>query len=612
MTRGFLFRPEGRRRRLNPAVQMLLMGIPIVLWADEIPQKNHPKQTESSLKENNRVTKQISGIVGQPGTPDVSRRNFIDELVFAKMERDHVPHSGLSSDIEFLRRVTLDLTGQLPEPDGIRKFVADKDPAKREKLIGEITATRFGMQIEKIRTPFMDRWAYFFGELFRNGTAQQGMGRNVFHDYIYDSLLLNLPYNEMVTEMITARTRSNWREGPSNLLVRDHVDGAKDFEGVNNEDSYDEMAITTTKLFLGINIECVSCHDGKGHLEKINLGLSELKRADVWRQASFFSKTRVFRPYSIGQEFAVLDDGKGYDLKSKSVVRLARYEADVSPHFILTGEEPRPGENWRVAYARMLTSQPQFARTTVNLIWAELMGVGIVDPPLDFDMARQDTQPSNPELLDALAKDFVAHNYDLRYLIRTIVSSSTYQLSSHFDGEWKDSYAPYFARRFIRRLSPEMICDAIQQATDVYDEIPVAGTTIKVKRVMETRSPEDIGGDKQKAMLHLLVSFGQNNRDKGEKETNGSTVQASVLMNSQFVKDRINRSEKSRIGKLMAHNPPLSNEEIVDEMFLAFLSRWPNAAEKQTAIESLEKYHGQGLEDLAWGLVNKVDFVFNY
>ena len=90
----------------------------------------------------------------------------------------------------------------------------------------------------------------------------------------------------------------------------------------------------------------------------------------------------------------------------------------------------------------MLTSHPQFARATVNLIWAKLMCVGIVDPPLEFDMARQDAQPSNPELLDALGKDFAAHNYDLRHLIRTIVTSSTYQLSSSFEGDWKDRYAP--------------------------------------------------------------------------------------------------------------------------------------------------------------------------
>ncbi|HWB97121.1 MAG TPA: DUF1553 domain-containing protein [Bryobacteraceae bacterium] len=555
------------------------------------------------------------------GTPDIVRRNYIDELVLGKMQRDHVPHAPLSGDTEFLRRITLDLTGRLPEPEAIRKFTADQDPSKREKLIDGMMATKFGLQIEKLRTPFIDRWAYFFGELFRNGTAQQGMGRNMFHDYIYDSLLLNLPYNEMVEEMITAKTRSNWRDGPSNLLIRDHVDGVKDFEGINDEDSYDEMAITTTKLFLGVNLECISCHDGARHLEKINLWLAQRKRTDLWRQASFFSRSRVFRPYSIGQEFGLLDDGTGYDLKSKSVVRMERYPADVSPHFLLTGEQPAQGQNWRAAYARMITSNAQFPRTIVNLIWAELMGAGIVDPPLDFDLARQDPknpppapwtlQPSNPELLDALAKDFVEHHYDLRYLIRTIVTSSTYQLSSHFEGEWKERYGSYFARHTVRRLSPEQVCDAIQSATGVFEEIPIAGTTGKVSRVMQSRSPEDLSGEKLKPMQHLLIAFGQNNRDKGEKETGGSTVQASVLMNSQFVKSRIRPSAENRMGKLLAHNPPLSNGEIVEEMFLAFCSRYPNPEEKKAGIEVLEKYHDQGLEDLAWSLVNKAEFILN-
>ena len=119
----------------------------------------------------------------------------------------------------------------------------------------------------------------------------------------------------------------------------------------------------------------------------------------------------------------------------------------------------------------MITENPQFARATVNLVWSELMGVGIVDPPLDFDLARLDPanpppagwtiQPSHPELLEALAQDFRDHGYDLRRLIRTIAVSSTYQLSSRFEGEWKAAYAPYFARHFVRRLPAEAIarCD---------------------------------------------------------------------------------------------------------------------------------------------------------
>lgn len=607
---------------MRPSKPVLIPLFGFVLLAAAQRPKEHPKATESKSKELNRLTETVASKITQPSNPVVPRRNFIDEFIFAKMERDKVPHAGLATDTEFLRRIYLDLTGRLPEPDTIRKFIFSSDPEKRNKLIDELMTTRFGLQLQKINTPFLDRWTYFFGELFRNGTAQQGLGRNVFHEYLYDALMLDVPYNQLVTELITAKARSNWQDGPSNFLVRDHVDGAVDFEGVNNEDSYDEMAITTTRLFLGINLECVSCHDGKAHLEKINVGLVNIKRADLWRQASFFSKSRVYRPYSISQEFALQDDGKGYDLTTKSVVRIGRYKTDVSPRFLLTGEQPGPGENWRAAYARMLTSHPQFARATVNLIWAELMGAGIVDPPLEFDLLRQDPskpppspwtlQPSHPELLDTLAKDFVTNNYSIRRLIATIVKSSVYQLSARFDGEWKEPYASYFARRFVRRLAAEQVADAIQQASGVFSDIPVAGTSQKVRYVIQTRSPEDLGGAPLKSLRRLLLSFGQSNRDKGEKETAGSMVQSSVLMNSEFVKERIRAVDESRMGKLLSSNPPPSNEEITEEMFLAFLSRRPSAQEKKIAVEALEKYHRQGLEDLAWSLVNRPEFIFNY
>ena len=129
---------------------------------------------------------------------------------------------------------------------------------------------------------------------------------------------------------------------------------------------------------------------------------------------------------------------------------------------------------------------------------------------------------------------------------------------------------------------------------------------------MQTRSPEDISGAELKPMAHMLTSFGKSNRNKGEKENTGSMVQSSVLMNSRFVKDRLTVTEASRMGKLLYHNPPLSNSEIIEEMFLAFVSRLPTSDEKTVAIEALQKHHTQGLQDLAWSLLNKPEFVFNY
>ena len=371
-----------------------------------------------------------------------------------------------------------------------------------------------------------------------------------------------------------------------------------------------------------MNLECVSCHDGKGHLEKINLWLSQVKRPQVWRQAAFFSNISISRNFGIGNEYELLDKGGRYDVASRSVRRMARYKTDVSPQFLLTGEIPRDGEPWREAYARMLTENPQFARATVNLIWAELMGVGIVDPPLDFDLARLDPvhpppapwtiQPSHPELLEALAKDFREHHFDLRRLIRLIVTSSTYQLSSHFSGEWKAAYAPYFARHFVRRLPAEEIADAISQATGMFPAISITDTDIKVDYVLKARSSEDLGGKDLEPLRLLLASFGQADRDKTDRDITGSAVQAAALLNSKFVKDSVKIQEKGRLHGLLNRDKPPTNQEIIEEMFLAFLARPPRAAEAAVAIQALQERHNQGLEDLAWSLINQPEFLYNY
>jgi hypothetical protein len=280
----------------------------------------------------------------------------------------------------------------------------------------------------RLSTPYLERWTYWFGDLFRSNDGHLNKGRELFYDYLYSALLENSPYDQMVREMLTATTRSNWTNGPVNMLARDYINETDD-SIINNEDTYDQWAISSSKVFLGINVECISCHDGRGHLERVNQWLSKKTRQAFWKQAAFFAQSRLWRPFGDYSNFALTDDGKGYDLTRKSVTRMQRYRADVSPAFLLTGEKPEPGENPRVAYARMLTGNIQFARATVNLIWAELMGVGIVDPPFAFDL---DAQITHSELLDALAKDFQAHQYDLRYLIKLITKSSAYQLASRF------------------------------------------------------------------------------------------------------------------------------------------------------------------------------------
>ena len=587
-------------------------------------QASHPLETEGRADELNALTSRVSKTLPISPVIPIAEKNYIDEYIFGKIRQDGVPHASLCSDVEFLRRVSLDLTGRLPEPEKIREFVKDPDPQKREKLVDAIMWTDVRGAIgPKFRTPFLDRWAYFFSDLFRVSLFMGPRGKSLFYDHIYNFLLVNQPYDQFTRGLLTARTRSSDNSADANLLVRFYVD-EPDQSTVNHEDYYDELAIRTTKMFLGINLECVSCHDGAGHLEKINLWLSRRERAELWRQAAFFGKVRLYRPYGdMVDEFVLSDEGKGYDLSSKSVLRPPRYTVDVSPTFILTGEKPAPGENPREAYARMVTSHIQFARATVNLIWAEVFGVGIVDPPQQFDLARYglDVKPPPPwtpqtihaELLNALAKDFQAHNFDLRYLIRLIVTSSAYQLSHRVDAAWKPEYARYFARRFVRRLPAEQIWDAISQATGVFDVFKsgallfTSGDT-KVKYVIQTVAPGDIDPKIRK----LLTDFGLDDRKMGSKTVNNSVVQSALLLNGDMVKEKVRYQDKGRLHPLFNAQPPKTNGEIVEELFLATLSRFPSNKEAAFATRLLADYHVQGGEDLLWSLINQPQFILNY
>jgi hypothetical protein len=335
-----------------------------------------------------------------------------------------------------------------------------------------------------------------------------------------------------------------------------------------------------------------------------------LKREQVWQQAAFFTQAKLRKPYLIDQEFSLLEKGRGfYDTKRSSVLRVPRYEADVAPKFLLTGETPRPGERWREAYARMVTSHPQFARATVNLIWAEIMGAGLVDPPFGFDSTNPD-QALHAELLDELARDFAAHGYNLRRVIRTIVTSSAYQLSSYMEQPWKPEYGRYFARHMVRRLPAETVADAILQATDTAEPIPVWRSDQTVRYVMQTRSYEDLRSKETAALKEFLIVLGQSNRDKSERDLTPTSAVTAELMNGRFVRERVQIRKGGRLDRLWNREPRMPLEQIASEMFLAFLSRPPEPAERAIAVRTLEK-GAEGLEDLAWTLINRTEFLYN-
>ncbi len=603
-------------KRLTLAVAIACVG-----WAqqtehrqDTVDRAHRPilQPSEDRKKALSALTAEAAG--KSAGKAEVVRPvNYIDEHVFGRMKRDRVPHAPLASDTEFARRVWLDATGRIPEAAELRAFLGSTDAAKREKLIDRL-----------VDSPgFIDRWTYYFEDLFRAG-GRMGAGLNLFHYWVREWLRLDRPYNEVASDMLTGGGKSSFSVPAGLYFQRDFVKAKDDPEEpgaldlVNIPDTVDEFTVTYSKVFLGINMACISCHDGKGHLEKVNLFLVGKKREDFYRQAGFFGRTRQImnweNGYQANTEYTVDDEAPGYDTKAESIVRVPRMGGASDPRFILSGEEPAPGKHHRDELARILTSHVQFRRTFANRIWAELMGFGIVEPVDDFDLARYDRknpppapwtiQPSNPELLDALAEDFRVSNHSFRKLVKRIMKSSAYQLSSRFDGEWKEDYAAYYARKFIRPLSAAELHDAIALATARPPSYSSGDQKVPMLQQMADpgKAPGDVKG--------FMKVFGQSNRDDMPKKVPLSAMQAMVLMQTKVVSDRVLALSNSRVEQLVKANA--TDEQLVSELYFATLSRAPLTEEKRVAMAAIAKDRRRGAENLQWALINSPEFVFNY
>ena len=562
-----------------------------------------------------RMTAELAGSLPKMGSDFQSTpvRNYIDQFLFARMQRDKVPHAPLSADEEFVRRAYLDATGRIPTPDELQTFAASKSPDKRDRLIDQITTS----------SAFVDKWTYYFEDLFRAG-GRMGAGLNLFHFWIREWLTLDRPYNELVTDLLTGAGKTSFSVPGGLYYARDFVKAKDDptapdaHDLVDQNDTIDEFTITYSKVFLGLNMACISCHDGARHLEKVNLYLTGKKREEFFGQAAFYGKTRQIMNWEFGYqantEYTVDDQGSGYDARAVSIVRVPRRGGNASPRFILTGEAPAADRNSRDELARMITSNIQFSRAFTNRIWAELMGFGIVEPADEFDLARFDPknpppapwsiQPSNPELLNAMANDFATSKYSFRRLVRTIMKSSSYQLSSSFPGEWKPEYSTYYARKYVRMLSAAELHDAIILATGKPGGIPAPGKSGGM--VMQMSEPGKAAGE----VKGFMRVFGQSNRDNMPKKIPQSALQAMLLMQSKLVTERVAAKGGNRVEQLLNDTP--DNTALVERLYVVTLSRKPSEPELATALKALTPDRRRGAENLQWALINSPEFIFNY
>jgi hypothetical protein len=531
--------------------------------------------------------------------------NFIDTHIGAKLTEAHITPAAIANDEEFLRRVTVDLTGTIPSPADVTAFLADARTDKRALKIDDLLHS----------DAFVDRWTMWYGDLVQNvqvsdAVRQYYLGRNAHYLWIKDSIRTGKRYDTMVREDLAGEGDS-FSSGVANYVVRQLQRNGPP------QDTYDNLAAHSSEKFLGIPMLCISCHSGPGHLELVNIYLRGKTRDDFWKMAAFFSRTatrgsRYTDPANPNANVirydVTLNPNGSYRLNTTDGNKTPRAPAAgqpdmVTPAFLLTGEQPKPGEPYRAAYGRMLTADRQFARATVNYLWKEMFGRGLVEPVNSFDLARLSVQASHPALLEALTDDFIAKGYSLRELLRTMALSNSYQLSATYAGTHPD--VAYFARRAPRRLSAEALLDAITTATAMPVQLPVQGFSA-VAKAMQLPDPLDA---RRSPASRLLDQFGRGNRDDVARTNDATISQALAMMNDTLVTTRVRRANNSTVAKVLASTTDPG--AIVDQLYLATLSRRPNASERQLAIDYLRAGAlTERAEDLQFALLNSLEFLF--
>lgn len=530
---------------------------------------------------------------------NAERSNFIDDAVLAKLQSLNIPPSPRCSDSEFLRRAFLDTIGVLPTADEVRVFLADESPDKRDRLVDQLLT----------RPEFVDYWAYKWSDLLLlSGEKLRPQALKSFYTFIRQNVADNTPWDEFVRQIVLAKG-STFDNGAANFysLHQDPLD----------------MAETTSMAFLGMSIQCAHCHDHP---------LEKWTNNDYYGFASLFARVR----------------GKGWggDFRSGDGHRVIFLDDESELIQPRTGkpQPPRPldgqalsfesTEDRRIAVASWLTSpdNPYFSRAIVNRVWANFFGVGLVEK---VDDLRLTNPPSNPELLSALAAFLVESDpkltrsasedatesterspsltlrvsvagsrpYDLKKLMRLILTSQTYQRSSQTT-KGNEPDERFYSRYYPKRLKAEVLLDIMSQVTaspTAFKDFP-AGT-----RAMQLPDA-NISSD-------FLKTFGRPERIltcECERSDEPSMTQVLHILNGETLLQKL-EAKDNRLSKQLEAN--LTPEQLAEELFLSALSRFPTDRERQKMTEILgtasPEERRQAVEDLYWSLLSSKEFLFN-
>jgi hypothetical protein len=509
------------------------------------------------------VTVPYASIVDSAVFAQSPRNNVIDELVLEKLAQLNLPPSGPASDEEYLRRVYLDTIGALPTAEEVRTFLADTSVDKRQAVFEKLLD----------RPEFVDYWTYKWCDLLLvNSERLRTTPMWAYYHWVRDRVSASVPWDVFVRELMTTQG-STFENGAANFYVL-HQDTR-------------ELAETVSVAFMGLSINCARCH---------NHPLERWTNDEYFGFANLLSRVRL----------------KGGTGDGHFIVYAAQ-EGDLVQPLRGKPQEPRPldgsavrldaPEDRRIALAQWLTApeNPYFTRAIVNRVWANFMGVGLNEP---VDDLRLTNPPSHPKLMQSLCDHLVAAKYDLKSLMRLIVSSAAYQRTSVPLPE-NAGDRRFYSRYFPRRLMAETLLDAIAQVTGVPDAYPGYPAGWRAVQLPDT-----------KVASAFLDKFGRPKRDatcECERTNAPSVVQALHVSNGELLNEKL-RHPSGNIERWMTSG--MSADALMDEIYLTAASRRPSKAEQQSLVNEYQSTAPEDrrafLEDLLWSIISSKEFQFHH
>lgn len=495
----------------------------------------------------------------------------IDRHIAAGWKAAQVEPVRLADDAEFLRRVYLDLAGRIPTVAEARAFQRDPATDKRRQLVERLLDDR------RYVTHFTNVWrALLMSEANASVQARQLVPQ--FEGWLRKQLAKNAGYDKMVRELLTTPIRAADMQMVYGNSRNDDTAPLAFF--LAKELKPENLAASTSRLFLGVKLECAQCH---------NHPFASWKRDQFWSLAAFFAGVR-----RTNQGDFVTPSPERLD---KHEIVIPGTERVVQATF-LNGKEPRFKfqVSPRQTLAEWMTAadNPYFAQAAVNRLWAHFFGVGLIDP-VD-EMVGAEHAASHPELLAELAKEFTAHKFDLKYLIRAITASRAYQLTSAAPEKFADQ-PQQFARRAIRGLSPEQFFDSVAAAIGYHEGAPT--------------NPRPFPPANNSPRGDFLIKFGNQSDKATEHQT--SILQALTLMNGHLMAEATSL-EQSETLAAVADAPFMDWKERIETLYLATLSRPPSARELSRLTKFIESEPDPkaALADVFWALLNSGEFMLNH